>query len=163
MCQIKVSSPAGRSQAGFDVYYFEIRHRRKQSQGVSVLLGVCVWVWLCVCVSMRLCIDTKENGYVFNIFIVLCKSAFVCVSFGCYHTSERGLKALAKQVDSPIPPHPPSNCLQPVYQWGGGKYGGWILNGKKQMSQHRHTIRGKSWLCVVFRWATWWPLYPWWG
>lgn len=161
MCQIKVSSPAGRSQAGFDVYYFEIRHRRKQSQGVSVLLFV--WVWLCVCVCMRLCIGTKENGYVFNIFIVLCKSAFVCVSFGCYHTSERGLKALTKQVDPLIPPLPPSNCLQPVYQWGGGKYGGWILNGKKQMSQHRHTIRGKSWLCVVFRWATWWPLYPWRG
>lgn len=31
MCWIKVSSAAGRSRAGFDVYYFEIRHRRKQS------------------------------------------------------------------------------------------------------------------------------------
>lgn len=24
-------------------------------------------------------------------------------------------------------------------------------------------LAGKSWLCVVFRWATWWPPYPWWG
>ena len=115
MCQLKVSSPTGRSQSEFDVYYFEIRHRRKQSRGAFTCVYVPVQVSLCVCIM--------KNVYVFNAFIVLCKSAIclcvcVCVCVGCFHTSERerGLKALPSQQKT-IPPSP--NCLQPVYQWGG--------------------------------------------
>ena len=83
MRQIKVSSPTGHSQSGFDVYYFEIHHRHKPSQGVSV----CVFV----CVSFRV---YAQWSYVLIIFVVPCKSAFVCMSVGCFHTSEKGLKAL---------------------------------------------------------------------
>lgn len=31
MAQLKLSSPIGRTRTQFDVYYFEIRHRCKQS------------------------------------------------------------------------------------------------------------------------------------
>lgn len=72
MCQLKVSFPTGHSQPRFDVYYFEIRHRRKTV--LRGFTGGCVGGCVCVCIM--------KNAYVFNNFIVLCKSGFVCMSVG---------------------------------------------------------------------------------
>lgn len=83
MCWIKVSSAAGRSEAGFDVYHFEIRHRRKQSP--RDLPVACAPLPVCTCTinKGRLCILT-----LFFMYTVICKYdfLFVCVSVGCCRT-----------------------------------------------------------------------------
>lgn len=48
--QVQAGSPTGRTRSRFDVYYFEICHRRKQSRGPFSPLCVCVPGYLSVCV-----------------------------------------------------------------------------------------------------------------
>ena len=122
MCQLKVSSPTGRSQSEFDVYYFEIRHRRKQSRGAFTCVYVPVQVSLCVCIM--------KNVYVFNAFIVLCKSAIclcvcVCVCWVFPYIRERERPQSPPKPAENDPPLP--KLLTAGVSVGRGKYEGEFL------------------------------------